>query len=152
MNTLEIPKGFELDLENSTKNSIVLRKKTLPTTFSDLGIISGYKETGEGTAQTCTNVPASDAFDAIIYPSIELLDATNALMKLIHLRDVYNGDWIPNWKNTNEFKYCIIFIKGDVITEVFTGSQHILYFRTKALSEDFLKNFKGLIEIAKPLL
>ena len=84
-------------------------------------------------------------------PSHELAQAIKALAKLIFLRDYYNEDWEPDWRDDNS-KYCIEIYQGRIISECYRGTSRVLAFKTQEIRNEFLREQKELIEIAKPLL
>ena len=75
-----------------------------------------------------------------------------ALAQLCQLRDRYNDGWKPNWEYKGEMKYCIEFFKERISKENYYSIRKVLCFKTPELRDEFLENFKDLIEIAKPLL
>ncbi len=82
----------------------------------------------------------------------ETCEAVLALMQLIQLRDCYNDGWKPDWGNNWEEKH-VIFRDGDYICkDRLTRFQCVLNFKTTELRDQFLENFRDLIEIAKPLI
>lgn len=85
-------------------------------------------------------------------PSKKLAEAMLALCQLLLLRDYYNDGWNPDWTNTKEYKFCIVFYLQNASVASLCGKQRLLAFPTKELAEQFLENFKDLIEKAKPLL
>ena len=78
--------------------------------------------------------------------------AFRALMQLRQLRKAYVKDWKPDWTDEHCRKYNIA-VDGKYIT-IFEAvrCQRALSFPTSKLAEQFLTNFKDLLEIAKPLL
>lgn len=83
---------------------------------------------------------------------MKYFEAVEALVKLVLLRDSYNGDWRPDWKNADERKWCI-YAENDVLKVSGRGfCQRVLAFKTYELCEEFIQNFGDLIEIAKPLI
>lgn len=79
-------------------------------------------------------------------------EAVLALCQLIQLRNCYNGDWVPDWKDCNEEKYTIGFGKGIICPfERQLISSSPLYFKTEELRDEFLRYFRPLIEKLKPL-
>lgn len=78
-------------------------------------------------------------------------EAFLALMQLRQLRKAYVKDWEPDWTN-NTFKYCIDARMNTFGIESWSHMNHSFSFPTKELAEQFLNNFKDLLEIAKPLL
>lgn len=88
------------------------------------------------------------------YHSQELADASEALRRLLFLRDYYNEGWQPDWDNSS-LKY-IVYIKVDngynFIIDYRAKYPRVLHFKSKEIAEKFLKEQKELLEIAKPLL
>lgn len=89
--------------------------------------------------------------DANVLPSKEYAEAMLALCKLIQLRDCYNGNWKPNWKEES-FKYVIKFFNEDIYKDCPLRSRNFLAFKTKELRDAFCNNFEDLIKEAKLLL
>jgi len=75
-----------------------------------------------------------------------------ALIKLIQLRNCYNGDWMPDWDNEEQEKYVITFVCCDeiTITDSYNDAYSPLYFKNKEIADEFLRNFSDLIEKLKP--
>lgn len=86
-----------------------------------------------------------------IFKSEELAEAFIALQQLILIRDIYNDGWEPDWTN-GTCKYVICYDKNELVHFVSYMDQHVLYFKNNKLRNKFIKNFKPLIEKAKPLL
>ena len=74
-----------------------------------------------------------------------------ALMQLRQLRKCYVGNWEPDWINES-IKYCIEVDCNALLVHSWYHKSHILSFPSRGLAEQFLNNFKDLLEIAKPLL
>ena len=77
--------------------------------------------------------------------------AFTALMQLRQLRKIYINNWKPNW-NGDSTKFCIIVDTDRIRVTDSYFCQRSLSFPTQKLAEQFLNNFKDLLEIAKPLL
>lgn len=80
-----------------------------------------------------------------------LNECTEALRKLILLRDYYNEGWQPDWKEKSS-KYCIDIFSEDIAYKDFIWTSKVLAFKTSKIRDKFLEEQKELIEIAKPLL
>ncbi len=157
MNTKEItvipPEGYEIDRENSTLERIVFKalpNKGLPKTWEELGLVRGYFVSSH-------SVPTSpiDSFIAAdharnTWPTLEEAEASIALAQLCQLRDRYNDGWKPDWTNSKP-KYVIWNYRNTPggVSEVVSFP---LAFKTLNLRNQFLENFRDLIEKAKPLL
>lgn len=90
--------------------------------------------------------------DKNYYISKQEAQAFRAFMQLRQLRKAYIKDWKPDWTEEHCRKYNIV-VDGKYIT-IFEAvcCQRALSFPTAKLAEQFLTNFKDLLEIAKPLL
>ena len=85
------------------------------------------------------------------YPTQELADASEALRRLLFLKDYYNEGWQPDW-NTSGFKQCIELEGKVVCGRDHAYSSRVLAFKSGEIRDNFLKDQKELLEIAKPLL
>ena len=57
----------------------------------------------------------------------------------------YNGNWIADWTNGNESKYCIVPVGNKLKLEVFFEFKQNICFRDKAIAELFLSNNYDLL-------
>lgn len=71
-----------------------------------------------------------------------------ALIKLKRLRDCYNDGWEPDWEY-DENKFCIEFSENKIESTKHITDKTFLVFRTEELKDEFLNNFRDLIEKAK---
>lgn len=96
-------------------------------------------------------VDGRSIYDTTILPDRATAEAILALIQLIQLRNCYNGDWVPNWRDKNEDKYVIVPFRAETcVSTRYTWGQ-ILYFKTEELCNEFLRCFRPLIEKLKPL-
>lgn len=150
---IEVPNGYEIDKEKSTFEKIIFKKveKELPKSWEELDIVKGFyvdslSEIASTVEDTCV-----EEYNRNIFPTKEEAEACIALAQLCQLRDRYNDGWKPDWKKDND-KYTIIYSSDKIDTSFSIYTQRILSFKTQELRDKFLKNFKDLIEIVKPLL
>jgi len=159
---INVPEGYEIDQENSTFECIKFKpiKKELPKTWKEF-CETHPRVAGEGYVKTdsiCRVIEATGGYtrnpedDRNLLPSKELAEAMLALCQLIQLRDCYNGGWEPDWCDSEAGKYCINSFRDSIHTTCTYVEQKVLAFKTKELRDQFLENFRDLIEIAKPLL
>lgn len=87
-----------------------------------------------------------------VLPSLKAAEAHLALMQLHQLRDCYRQGWLPDWKNSYQWKWCIIFDTDTFIITAGICYNHFLSFQSKDIAEKFLNNFKDLIETAGDLI
>ena len=68
------------------------------------------------------------------------------------LRDEYRQGWIPDWENETQQKWCIRFKKEAILINLCSHINYFLSFQSEEIAEQFLENFRELIEKAKPLM
>ena len=90
--------------------------------------------------------------DCNILPSRKAAEQHLALMQLHQLRDCYRQGWVPNWKDFESNKYCIIFIDYKYVIVLHNTASSFLSFQSREIAEEFLNNFKDLIEQAGDLI
>lgn len=97
--------------------------------------------------------------DRNVLPSIKAAEAHLALMQLHQLRDCYRQGWTPDYTDISN-KFCIVhyfdFYSNTydykIIAYIYTSLHHFLSFQSKEIAEEFLNNFKDLIEQAGDLI
>lgn len=144
------PEGYEIDKEKSTFDEIVFKKReSLPTTWKELGMIHGYYINNYSKVARLDVKAAGDNIAAL--PTKEIAMSVIALCQLIYLRDVYNNGWVPDW-TVSDTKFTITSTNNEITRETAGKFSFILAFQFVSIRDQFYTNFKGLIEIAKPLL
>ena len=88
--------------------------------------------------------------DKKILPNRQAAEAHLALMQLHQLRDCYRQGWVPALSN-NKLKFCINQNPDYNITAYYDTSK-FLSFSTYEIAEEFLNNFRDLIEQAGDLI
>lgn len=89
--------------------------------------------------------------DINLLPSFDAAKAHLALMKLHQLRDCYRQGWKPDWKSIETDKYCIINC-GRLSIMSYTTYVRFLSFQSIEIAQQFLDNFRDLIEEAGDLI
>lgn len=87
--------------------------------------------------------------DCINLSSSEDAEGLLALIKLKRLRDCYNDGWEPNWKDGTQLKFCISLNCNKITSNSVYHQHYFLVFRTEELRDEFLNNFREIIETAK---
>lgn len=113
---IDIPKGMELDTENTdvAKGVIMLKKKNI--TYEEV------VELGRGT---------------------EIESKAQAIAKLINIAKYYNEVWKPEWNNRNEDKYYIYYryITDEYLVDAnFAEVSSIVYFKNKEDAQAVIDN------------
>ena len=75
-----------------------------------------------------------------------------ALMKLHLLRDEYRIGWVPEWGNIDESKFVIEMVENELTVENYGITRHFLSFQDEKTANEFLTNFRELIEEAGDLI
>ena len=124
---IDIPKGMELDTENTdvAKGVIMLRKKK-DITYEEI-VKLGF----------CVNS--------------EIGIKAQAIAQLINIAKYYNGDWKPEWNNSNEDKYYIYYryIKDEYAVDAdLTDVANIIYFKNRADAQAVIgnPNFRPILD------
>lgn len=152
METIKIPLGYEIDKTKSTEDTIVLNKIKIVDVDADFE--RAFKSAQElGDFYNIDGFDMSDDFVDACVPSEEEAEAVNALCKLLFLRDEFNKDWEIDWKDEYQSKWVIHNKNGGLVSEWTTVKlTKPLVFRTEKDCNRFLKDYRELLETAKPLL
>lgn len=89
--------------------------------------------------------------DANWLPSEQAAMQHLALMQLHQLRDCYRQGWVPDWES-REVKYCVSNCSNGYDVEYSETAPFFLAFQSKEIAEEFLRNFRDLIEQAGDLI
>ena len=151
---IQIPDGYEIDKEKSTFEKIVFKKKdTKPRSWEEyLELKTGFD--GVGIDWSCGGVQTTGLHHRgkAIVPT-EYGAPFIAMMQLMSLRQAWIGDWKPDWEDYDNYKYCVFGSKTDnFCIKNLTSARSPLSFPTEEMATDFMNCFKGLLEIAKPLI
>ena len=95
--------------------------------------------------------------DRNILPSEKAAKQHLALMQLHQLRDCYRQGWVPDYTSSSDKFYIISQFnfnsyKYDYKIIAFATIPHFLSFQSKEIAEEFLNNFRDLIEQAGDLI
>lgn len=155
------PEGYVIDEKKSTIYNIVFKKKNeLPTTWEEF--CTNYPRQKEETYIEASShlytiqkpgISRIIDIDRNLLPSKEAAEAHLALMQLHQLRDCYRQGWIPDWKDKKQDKWVIKYAyKHYDIIHTTTTLMEFLSFQTREITEEFLINFRDLIEKAGDLI
>lgn len=131
--TVEIPEGMEIDTENSSLAEGIIKFKPKNITYSK--IVNSFNS----ITNTNVYIHSSDT------------KALKALAQLMNIAKYYNGDWKPNWCNSDEYKYYIIYKSNDntyAIDYSWNYIRNSIYFRNKkdAIAIINNPNFKTILD------
>lgn len=155
---IEIPEGKRAVWKD---NTIVFEdvKPELPKTWEEFCKQNPIKEK-EKYIDSSSHISSAMVFptnrnsisDRNVLPSKEAAEQHLALMQLHQLRDCYRQGWVPDWKNTKFSKYCIECVNDSYHINAYYTSINFLSFQSREIAEEFLNNFKDLIELAGDLI
>lgn len=131
--TIDIPEGMEIDTENSSLAEGIIKFKPKYITYSK--IVNSFNS----ITNTNVYIHSSDT------------KALKALAQLMNITKYYNGDWKPNWCNSDEYKYYIIYKSNDntyAIDYSWNYIRNSIYFRNKkdAIAIINNPNFKTILD------
>ena len=100
---------------------------------------------------TCETIRHKDS-DRNILPNKQATEQHLVLMQLHQLRDCYRQGWTPDWNNSIQNKYVIYNLEGKFTISPYYCHSHFLAFQNEKRAEEFLTNFRDLIEQAGDLI
>lgn len=89
---IDCPKGYSIDVENSDLSKGIIKFNKNDITYKDIEDALNLEKDLTGVAYNANNVAKLSAID-----------------KLINIANYYNKGWKPNWNNSEECKYYILF-------------------------------------------
>lgn len=146
------PKGYEIDWENSSVDTIRFKPVKKKITYED--IISNIKAKNIGiSVQFGLTKIGEDCF----ITSEKQLEQLLALNKLMNVAKYLNGDWVPNWNTYNAIKWFIFFNhdkKNLQVRSWYTINPGCVYFKSaklalqaiEILGEEAVKKALGVFE------
>lgn len=162
---LEIPADYEVDKVETQDGHIVVtfkeKERKLPKSWEEFCemfpdftgeyFIAPEIEEKIGQVAEVMDRQKRTSSNAELLPDRSTAESVLALCQLIQLRNAYNGDWVPDWKDDSR-KYVIEFSEGKIETgyDMVLASTP-LFFKSEELRDEFLRYFCPLIEKLKPL-
>lgn len=151
-----IPEDMELDKIEDNKIYLKEKKVELPKTWE--GCVKLYCRNNPHdliningcvlVAEPC-DVLHSKNFKSILPRGMG--DAILALSQLLICRDVYRNGWKPNLED-DEIKHAICYIDEGIIKCTTVRRNCTFSFQSAEIRNEFLENFRDLIEEAKELI
>lgn len=139
---ITIPKGYEIDMEKSTFERIVFKKKKAINCWEDLEKISGYGITTE------TDIVHWSGLNNIeenknVFINEKYAKSALALAQISQLLPYYdsNVDW-----RIGKYNYCINKEYNRIVIRQWAGVYHVLAFNSMEEAERFLKYNEQLVK------
>lgn len=153
---IEVPDGYKA-VFNEAEECIECVKIGFPKTWNEFCEQNPVKE-GECLISEYSEIlyaieKGRDNTDSkALLPNKATAEAFLALIQLIQLRDFYRQGWIPDWKDGDAKKHCITTFENEIHKDHYWCGNKILSFPIEEIRDEFLENFRDLIEQAKNLL
>lgn len=108
------PEGYEVDWDNSSRNTIRFKPTKKKITYKDICRElfldkPSWRLTDLGTTIHATCTSSAIIHHKTISTSEKQLAQLLALNKLMNVAKYLNGDWEPNFKDTDPYKYYISY-------------------------------------------
>lgn len=130
--TIDIPEGMEIDTENSSLAEGIIKFKSKCITYSK--IINSFNS----ITNTNVYIHSSDT------------KALKAIAQLMNIAKYYNGDWKPNWSDSSEYKYFIVYNNNTYIVDYNWASiYNKIYFKNKKDAQSVIDNpnFRAILNV-----
>ena len=130
--TIDIPEGMEIDLENSNlaKGIVKFKKKNI--------IYENVEDTLK-LGKNCKNIIVNESN----------ISKLVALSKLMNIAKYYNGDWKPDWDNSDKPKYYIRYNTGTyTVDNNYTYNYGNIFFKNKEDAKAVIDNpnFRDILD------
>ena len=144
---IDIPKGYEFAAVDDDNQQVVFEKigRQYPKTFIEVLNFWHPDRQIEDDYQRCYKKDLIEKFQDLLY-------ARDAYWKIAGEQMGLGKSWEPDWRNSNEDKYCIEYSYGRINSVTTNIYNYILAFPTAEMRDAFYDNFKALIEQCKELL
>ena len=132
--TIDIPEGMEIDLENSDLAKGIVRFKQSIITYKDV----------EDTLKLGINCKS-------IMVNKNNVSKLVTLSKLMNIAKYYNGDWKPNWNNSDDRKQLIVYNSNNntyIVDHNYNYIYNSIYFKNKKDAQAVIDNpnFRDILD------
>lgn len=119
----------------------------LPKSLDELKVKSGFFVTRDADIyQTTHNIPNSTQQQQLFATKSQAIAHGIAAAQLSQLMKAYNGDWVADWTDGGQSKYCIIRDKNKLIKINQWTFYRFITLKSKELCDEFFENFEDLIK------
>lgn len=145
---IEIPKGHEIDKENSTFEKIVFKEVNgRAMSWGDLRGVPGFCINEDSEIYKVAYLPFYDKSDKNIFPTRQDAESSLALAQLLQLRKNWIGDWVAYWNSSSQIKYTVFRDDNTIVNGRNKMFYEELSFPSKEIAKEFLAAHKELIEV-----
>ena len=141
-----IGKSTEMD-ELLKANFPELFKPILPKSLDELKVKSGFFVTRDADIyQTTHNIPYSMQQQQLFATKSQAIAHGIVAAQLSQLMRVYNGDWVADWTDWTQLKYCIHRDENNLIKMNSVTHYYFITIKSDKLRDEFFENFEDLIK------
>ena len=144
---IEIPKGYEIDKENSTFENIVFKEVNKSAmSWDELGEIEGYYIHSDSNISNRLLLSTVDKDNKNLFPTLKDAESSLALAQLLQLRK----NWIGEWElSQGDYDFCSIdaTIHGSLCLITKPRYFNELSFPNDLMAKDFLEAHGELIRV-----
>lgn len=147
---INIPEGYEIDIENSTFECIKFKKKQI-NIWKDLKNITGvYISTFSKFNQV--NEPRDSTYVNLnIFKSEKYAKSALALAQISQLMPYYGGEITDEeWKDVRLRKYGLLFYNHKLVTNIYYDTKQMIGFHTEEQLNRFM-SFPENVQLIKDL-
>lgn len=123
-----------------------LNKPQLPKRYECLGKIKGFFIDNNSVIWEFKKADSNIYNDKNIHKTEKEAKSSLAKAQLSQLMSVYRGDWVPNWNDSRQNKYCIYLDECECRITSYCSYYCYLSFPTIQIAKEFLTNFEQLIK------
>ena len=151
---INIPKGYEIDKENSTFECIKFKKKIEVNTWQDIPKLQGFYILEDSTINeldpVCHNTRAMRE-NTNVFINRKYAKSALALAQISQLMPYYGGEITEEeWKNVRLKKYGVLFYNSKIATSIYYDTKQMIGFHTEEQLNRFL-SFPENIQLVKDL-
>ena len=138
---ITIPKGYEIDMEKSTFERIVFKKKTIINSWEELQKVKGVFIDYASNIQECEAFQYDENRNTFL--NEKYAKSALALAQISQLLPYYDSN--VDWGNAT-YKYCIVREYNKISINQWTSVYHVLAFNSRVEAERFLKYNEQLVK------
>lgn len=139
---ITIPEGYEIDMEKSTFERIVFKKKTIINSWEDLKNIKGvFIDYSSNIQEYDEDIPEDE--NRYVFFNEKYAKSALAMAQISQLLPYYDSkvDW-----DVCTYKHCIVKAYNDLTINISQNIYHMLAFNTREEAERFLKYNEQLVK------
>lgn len=153
-NEIVIPDGWEVEKVEGNKIILKEKKKELPKTWEECCLQLNDMEYINSCSEIVKKERRTD-YSGFLHRNIlpkGMSKPILALCQLLVCREVYRQGWKPDWTDPRNIKSIIEIDRGKACKSHVVYGGHFLTFQDDETRDEFLENYKDLIEEAKKLI